>query len=60
MQKALCILAMAVAVLLLIVFGLDVAIGVPFQAQSKAMDIGFIVASVILGYLSWTTFREQP
>jgi len=59
MPKALCILAMAVAVLLLLVFGLDMALGIPFKGQSKAMDIGFIVASVMLGYLGWSALREQ-
>lgn len=59
MPKALCILAIAVAVLLLIVFGLDVAMGIPFQGHSKAMDIGFIIVSAVLGYMGWSTFREQ-
>ncbi len=59
MPKVLCILAIAVAVLLLIVFGLDVAMGIPFQGHSTTMDIGFIIVSVVLGYMGWSTFREQ-
>jgi len=50
---------MAVSLLLLIMFGLDLAMGVPFKGRSGAMDIGFILAAVALAYLSWTTFREQ-
>lgn len=59
MPKALCILAMTVAVLLLLVFGLDMATGIPFNGHSKAMDIGFIISSVVLAYLGWSSFREQ-
>ncbi|NUQ62629.1 MAG: hypothetical protein HUU20_09080 [Pirellulales bacterium] len=59
MPKALCILGMVIALLLLILFGLDLALGIPFSKASSAMDIGLIVAAAILGYLSWATFREQ-
>ena len=48
----------ALAVLLL-VFGLDLAVGFPFKSASMTMDISFIVCSLVLGYLSWTTVREQ-
>ncbi len=59
MPKALCISGIVVAALLLLVFGLDLAIGIPFNKANTTMDIGFIVCSGILGYLSWSTFREQ-
>ncbi len=59
MPKALCIVGTVVAVLLLLVFGLDLAIGFPFNGASKLMNIFFIICSGILGYLSWTTMREQ-
>ncbi|MHC4176371.1 MAG: hypothetical protein ACYSWU_02625 [Planctomycetota bacterium] len=64
MPKALCISGMVIAVLLLLVFGVDLVIGFPFRSSSplfafKLMDIGFIICSGILGYLSWTTLREQ-
>ena len=58
MPKALSILAMAVSVLLLLFFGLDLIVGIPFGGASMGMDIGFVVASAILGYLSWTVLRE--
>ena len=50
---------MAVAGLLLVLFGLDLIIKVPFGGASMFMDLGFVVVSLILGFLSWTTFREQ-
>ncbi len=59
MPKALCILGSVVAALLLLVFGVDLALGFPFGGASRVMDIGFIVCSAILGYLSWMTLREQ-
>ncbi|HYW78284.1 MAG TPA: hypothetical protein VE890_01865 [Thermoguttaceae bacterium] len=59
MSKALCYIGIGVAGLLLLVFGLDLAIGMPFNTDSKVMDIGFVVCALVLGYLSWTTLREQ-
>ena len=59
MPKSLCILGMVVAVLLLIVFGLDLAIGFPFGRMSTVTSVGFLVCAVILGFLSWSTMREQ-
>ncbi len=59
MSKALCILGIAISALVLIVFGLDLAMGTPFNRASKVMDIGFVVCAITLGYLSWSTFREQ-
>ena len=59
MPKALCIFGAVIAALLLLVFGLDLAIGFPFGGVNNVMSIGFVVCSAILGYLSWTTFREQ-
>ena len=59
MPKALCIVGMVIAGLLVILFGLDLAIGIPFGKTSAVMSIGFIVCAAILGYVSWSTFREQ-
>ena len=59
MPKALAIAGMAVSILLFLVFGLDWATGIPFQGVSPLMDIGFVVCSAILGYMSWNTLREQ-
>ena len=59
MPKALCIFGLIVSVLVLLVFGIDVAIGFPFQKASMAMDITFLVAAAMLGYMSWSAMREQ-
>jgi uncharacterized RDD family membrane protein YckC len=60
MPKALCIFGMAVAALLLLIFGLDLAVAMPFRGENRMMlDVPLVVCSLILGYLSWVTFREQ-
>jgi len=59
MPKALCILGTAISVLLLVIFGLDLATKFPFGRESAVMDVGFILASGVLAYLSFTTMREQ-
>ena len=65
MPKALCIGGMIVSVLLLLVFGLDLVTGMllergfPFGGASMMMDLCFVICSAVLGYLSWTTLREQ-
>ena len=58
MPKALSIFALAVSVLLLLLFGLDLAVGFPFGGANTVIDIGFVVFSALLGYLSWSTMRE--
>ncbi len=58
MPKALSIIGLTISAILLLIFGLDMALGIPFQNVSSTMDIGFIVCSLVLGYLSWSTMRE--
>ena len=59
MAKALCYVGFITSLFVLLVFGADLAIGSPFNGASKLMDISFVICSGILGYLSWTTLREQ-
>ena len=66
MPKVLCMTGMAIAALILLLFLFDLLVGVigyeaiaPFRSASKLMDILFIIGSAILGYLSWSTFKEQ-
>jgi membrane protein implicated in regulation of membrane protease activity len=59
MGKAFSIIALIVAICMLLIFGLDAAIGIPFRKASVTMDGGFIFCGVVLSYLSWRTFREQ-
>ena len=59
MPKALTILGMIVSVLVAILFGADLAISFPFQRASMMMDVVFIACAGMLGYMSWSSFREQ-
>lgn len=59
MAKVLTIIGMFVAVVVLLIFALDLAIGMPFQKASMIMDIGMVIAALVLGFLSWQTYREQ-
>lgn len=58
MAKGLTIAAMAIAALMLVLFGLNLAIGVPFGEHSMVMDICFLVCSLGIGFLGFTTWRE--
>jgi hypothetical protein len=59
MPKVLTIAGMVVAALLLFMFGLDLALGFPFQKASMLMDVLFVICAAMLGYMSWSTYREQ-
>lgn len=58
MPKVLTIAAMAMSLMLLVIFGLDLLVKFPFGRINPTMSIGFVIFSVILGYLSWSTLRE--
>ena len=58
MSKVLCYSGIATAVILMILFSLDLALGVPFKKADVLMDIIFLVSSVGLGFISWLTLRE--
>lgn len=58
MARALTVSGMVVAGLVLLFFGLDLALGIPFSRQSLVFDVGFCLCAGILGYLSWSTWRE--
>lgn len=59
MPKALCITGMVVAILVLILFLVDLAIGVPFKRASTTLDVVFLISAGILAYMSWSTLKEQ-
>lgn len=58
MARGLTIAAIAIAILMLVLFGLDLAVGMPFGKQSLLMDICFIVCGLGLGLLGISTWRE--
>ena len=58
MPKVLCYSGIATAGMLLILFSLDLVIGVPFKKADTLMDIVFLISSTGLGFVSWLTLRE--
>ena len=58
MSKALTFASLIVGILLLVLFGLDLAVGIPFRKASTTMDIGILVSAALLSALSWLTLRE--
>ena len=59
MAKALCMSGMVVAILIAVLFAIDLAFKIPFQRASWLMDASLLVAAAFLGLISWMTFREQ-
>ena len=58
MPKALCLIGMVISILVLLIFLIDLIMGV-FKLSNVPMDIVFIVAAAAIAFLSFTTFREQ-
>lgn len=58
MPKAMCFAGIILGILAVFVFGFDLALGFPFQKASITMDIGFIIAGLLLAYLGWTAKAE--
>jgi hypothetical protein len=66
MSKALCVSALAISILVLILFLADLVLGLanarsiaPLRGENFLLDAVFIVCAAVLGYLSWSTFRRQ-
>jgi hypothetical protein len=59
MAKAFSVFGMVVSIIFLLVFSLDLAIQMPFGRASLLADIGFLICGLLLGYMSWLTYREQ-
>lgn len=59
MPKALCLTGMVIAIVVFLLFLLDLIIKVPFQRANLVMDVIFVLCAGVLGFISWTTFREQ-
>jgi hypothetical protein len=51
-------IGMIVSGLVGILFLADLAAGFPFQRVSVAADIGFVLSSVILAFMSWTIMEK--
>lgn len=59
MPRALCIIALAISLILFVLFLLDLFAGVPFGKADTKMDIGMVVATAGLGTLSFLCLRQQ-
>ena len=66
MPKALCLIGLVLAILVFLIFLLDLVLGLsgmitiaPFHMASLTMDIIFMISSAALAYAAWSTFREQ-
>lgn len=59
MPKALCLTGMVIAIVVFLLFLLDLIIKVPFQRANLVMDVVFVLCAGTLAFISWTTFREQ-
>ncbi|NBW95578.1 MAG: hypothetical protein EBR28_02320 [Planctomycetia bacterium] len=54
MSKTMPLVGLVLSGLIGILFLADLAAGFPFRLVSIGLDVCFVVASVILAYLSWT------
>jgi hypothetical protein len=59
MGKALTVLGMVIAVLIFCLFAVDLAIRMPFERASWSLDATLVICAAILGYLSWSAYKEQ-
>jgi hypothetical protein len=58
MSKALCLSGIAIALLLLVLFAMDLTLGIPFNKADTLMDIIFMVSSAGLAVISWLTLKD--
>ncbi len=59
MSKTLPLAGMMIAGLVAVLFVADLAAGFPFRRVSIAGDIGFLLSSLIIAYMSWSLL-EKP
>lgn len=57
-SKAMPLLGLILSGLIGILFLADLAAGFPFRRVSVGLDVCFVVACVILAYLSWTLLEK--
>ena len=58
MSKMMSFIGMIVSGLVGILFIADLAAGFPFQRVSIAADIGFVLSSLILAFMSWSIMEK--
>ena len=60
MAKTFTMFGLIISLAMLVIFAADAFAGWPFHSANTTMDYGFIAASLILGYMSISTFRALP
>jgi hypothetical protein len=58
MEKWMCWSALGASGLVLVLFILDLAMGIPFGRLSPAVDIFAIIACGLVGYVSWDALQD--
>ena len=58
MPQVLCLAGMVIAIFVFAIFLLDIVLAWPFEKASWSLDAIFVSCAVLLGYISWTSFRE--
>ena len=58
MGKGMTMAGMVVAVLIFVLFALDLLTGLPFKRASLPMDVILVLCALGLGFLSWSTLRD--
>jgi hypothetical protein len=66
MEKWLCIGSIGVAVIMFILFLLDLIVGIPFSSAKPPgesspfilVDIGGLLGAGVVGYLGWNAYRD--
>lgn len=58
MARGLTIAGIAIAVLMVVLFGLDLVLKIPFGQASMLMDICFLICGLGLGLLGISVWRE--
>jgi hypothetical protein len=65
MPKALCLIGLVFSALVFLIFLLDLVFGLigsdlaPLMSASLLMDVLFMLAAGGLGYIAWSTYKEQ-
>jgi hypothetical protein len=67
MPKAMSLTGLVVSIIVLLLFGIDLAVDfnktlfdIESERSRTTMDVGFMLSAALLAYMSWTTYREQP
>ncbi len=58
MALAMAYFGMIASALMVLIFVLDMALGIPFGGANFMMDIVFAICALILGYMSWDALKS--